>query len=51
MKHTEQMLEKMQYVTDGGDRNDIPLELRPKSGDIRKYIRYNSKETLYMYYR
>ena len=44
MKHTEQMLKKMQYVTDGGDRNDIPLELRPKSGDIRKYIRYNSKE-------
>ena len=43
MKHSEQMLEKMKYVKDGGNRNDIPLELRPKSGDARKYIRYNSK--------
>lgn len=42
MKHTAQMLKKMSYVKDGGDRNDIPEELRPKSGDIRKYIRYNS---------
>lgn len=44
MKHTEQMLEKMSYVRDGGDRFDIPEKLRPKSGDARKYIRYNSKE-------
>ena len=44
MHHSKQMLEKMSYVKDGGDRNDIPEELRPKSGDIRKYIRYNSKE-------
>lgn len=44
MKHSEQMLKKMSYVTDGGNRNDIPEELRPKSGDIRKYIRYNSNE-------
>lgn len=44
MHHSTQMLEKMQYVKDGGDRNDIPLELRPKSGDARKYIRYNSKK-------
>lgn len=42
MKHSSQMLEKMSYVKDGGDRNDIPEELRPKSGDVRKYIRYNS---------
>lgn len=42
MKHSAQMLEKMSYVKDGGDRNDIPDELRPKSGDIRKYIRYDS---------
>ncbi len=42
MSHSEQMLTKMSYVTDGGDRNDIPLELRPKSGDIRKYIKYAS---------
>lgn len=42
MKHTAQMLKKMSYVKDGGDRNDIPDELRPKSGDVRKYIRYNS---------
>ena len=44
MNHSKQMLEKMKYVKDGGDRNDIPEELRPKSGDLRKYIRYNSKK-------
>ncbi len=42
MKHSAQMLEKMSYVKDGGNRMDIPEELRPKSGDIRKYIRYDS---------
>ena len=44
MKHSAQMLEKMSYVSDGGNRNDIPEDLRPKSGDSRKYIRYNSKK-------
>lgn len=44
MNHSKQMLEKMSYVKDGGDRNDIPEGIRPKSGDIRKYIRYNSNE-------
>lgn len=44
MKHSAQMLEKMSYVKDGGDRMDIPEELRPKSGDVRKYIRYNSEK-------
>lgn len=44
MRHTAQMLEKMSYVKDGGDRNDIPEDIRPKSGDVRKYIRYNSKK-------
>ena len=44
MKHSAQMLEKMSYVLDGGNRNDIPENLRPKSGDSRKYIRYNSKK-------
>ncbi|HHX68687.1 MAG TPA: DNA (cytosine-5-)-methyltransferase [Gallicola sp.] len=44
MNHSLQMLEKMSYVKDGGDRNDIPEELRPKSGDSRKYIRYNSNK-------
>lgn len=42
MKHSAQMLEKMSYVKDGGDRMDIPEALRPRSGDIRKYIRYDS---------
>lgn len=42
MKHSAQMLEKMSYVKDGGNRMDIPENLRPKSGDIRKYIRYDS---------
>lgn len=44
MTHTRQMLEKMRYVSDGGNRVEIPAELRPKSGDARKYIRYNSAE-------
>lgn len=44
MKHSEQMLKKMSFVKDGGNRSEIPDELRPLSGDIRKYIRYNSKQ-------
>jgi|TARA_B100001741_G_C16550535_1_gene599064 DNA (cytosine-5)-methyltransferase 1 len=44
MNHTDQMLKKMSYLTDGGNRNEIPKDLRPKSGDARKYIRYNSKQ-------
>lgn len=44
MNHSAQMLKKMSYVKDGGDRYDIPKELRPKSGDVRKYIRYDSKK-------
>ena len=42
MIHSSQMLEKMSYVKDGGNREQIPLAIRPKSGDIRKYIRYDS---------
>lgn len=44
MEHSEQMLNKMSFISDGGDRNEIPAEFRPKSGDIRKYIRYKSDE-------
>ena len=44
MSHTPQMLEKMSYVKDGGDRNNIPEELRPQKGDVRKYIRYDSSK-------
>jgi len=44
MNHTEQMLQKMSYIPDGGSREHIPEQLRPKSGDIRKYIKYNSKK-------
>lgn len=44
MNHSEQMLEKMGYVSDGGNRNEIPELIRPKSGDVRKYIRYKSSE-------
>ena len=44
MDHTEQMLKKMEFIKDGGDRYDIPEEFRPKSGDVRKYVRYNSKK-------
>ncbi|EAJ7154647.1 DNA (cytosine-5-)-methyltransferase [Campylobacter jejuni] len=42
MMHSNQMLEKMSYIKDGGNKEQIPPEIRPKSGDIRKYIRYNS---------
>lgn len=42
MSHTTQMLEKMSFISDGGDRTQIPEHLRPRSGDIRKYIKYKS---------
>ena len=41
MAHTPHMLEKMSFIQNGGNRNDIPEHLRPKTGDIRKYIRYH----------
>lgn len=44
MKHSEQMLAKMSYISNGGNRLEIPVEIRPQSGDVRKYIRYNSEE-------
>lgn len=44
MNHSEQMLKKMKYVKEGGSREEIPVAIRPKSGDIRKYIRYKSDE-------
>jgi DNA (cytosine-5)-methyltransferase 1 len=44
MNHSDQMLEKMKYISDGGNRNEIPEIIRPKSGDVRKYIRYKSSE-------
>lgn len=42
MVHSPQMLEKMKFVKDGGSRYDIPEDIRPQKGDIRKYIRYDS---------
>lgn len=47
MNHTKQMLDKMSYIKDGSTRNDIPFDLRPRTGDIRKYIRYNSQKPSY----
>ncbi|RIM15443.1 DNA cytosine methyltransferase [Staphylococcus chromogenes] len=44
MKHGKEMLKKMSYISDGGNRNQIPEDLRPKSGDSRKYIRYDSRK-------
>lgn len=44
MSHTPSMLEKMSFVKDGKGRECIPEHLRPRSGDVRKYIRYKSKE-------
>lgn len=42
MSHSKQMLTKMSYITDGGDRMEIPPSIRPKTGDVRKYIKYAS---------
>ena len=42
MVHSAQMLEKMSFVKDGGNRDDIPEDIRPQKGDVRKYIRYDS---------
>ena len=42
MVHSTQMLKKMSYVRDGGGRDDIPENIRPQKGDVRKYIRYDS---------
>lgn len=42
MSHSEQMLRKMSFISDGGNRNEIPIQFRPKSGDARKYIKYTS---------
>ena len=44
MLHSSQMLEKMAFVKDGCGRECMPKSKRPTSGDVRKYIRYNSKE-------
>ena len=42
MNHTVQMLEKMSFVQDGGTREMIPKYIRPRSGDVRKYMKYDS---------
>lgn len=42
MNHSQDMLLKMSYIKDGGNRLDIPEQIRPQKGDARKYIRYNS---------
>jgi DNA (cytosine-5)-methyltransferase 1 len=44
MNHSDQMLKKMKFVKDGAGRETIPINLRPKTGDIRKYIKYNSSK-------
>lgn len=44
MSHSEQMLNKMSFISDGGDRTEIPVNIRPKLGDARKYIKYDSSK-------
>ena len=49
MKHSEQMLNKMSFVKDGGTKNDIPLNLRPSvcvTGDMRKIFHYSQNRAL-----
>ena len=43
MNHSSQMLKNVVYRR-WGNRNQIPEDLRPKTGDIRKYIRYDSQK-------
>ncbi|CAI2612758.1 IS1595 family transposase ISCco3 [Apilactobacillus kunkeei] len=47
MNHSQQMLKKMSYIKDGGNRYSIPENIRPKTGDSRKYIKYNSSKPAY----
>ena len=42
MNHTAQMLRKMSFVRDGGTKENIPEHIRPRSGDVRKYMKYDS---------
>jgi len=44
MNHSEQMLKKMSYISNGGSRNQIPEHIRPTSGDPRKYIKYDKNK-------
>jgi DNA (cytosine-5)-methyltransferase 1 len=44
MNHSAQMLKKMNFISDGGNRNKIPEIFRPKSGDVRKYVKYDSEK-------
>jgi DNA (cytosine-5)-methyltransferase 1 len=44
MNHSDQMLKKMNFISDGGNRNKIPEIFRPKSGDVRKYVKYDSEK-------
>jgi DNA (cytosine-5)-methyltransferase 1 len=44
MNHSDQMLKKMKFISDGGNRNKIPEIFRPKSGDVRKYVKYDSEK-------
>ena len=41
MNHTEQMLHKMSFISNGGTRQQIPEKIRPKKGDVRKYIKHD----------
>ena len=41
MNHTEQMLHKMSFISNGGTREQIPEKIRPKKGDVRKYIKHD----------
>ena len=34
----------MSFIGDGKGREEIPIKLRPTSGDVRKYIRYDSSK-------
>ena len=42
--HTKEMLKKMSFLSDGGDRSQMPRNIMPTSGDVRKYVKYNSSE-------
>lgn len=42
--HTDDLIEKISHISDGGDRTEIPDELQPSSGYHNSYSRLKSDE-------
>lgn len=42
--HSEEMVEMISHISDGGDRSEIPADLQPSSGYHNSYSRLDSEE-------